>query len=543
MAIPKVLACVLLAVGAPVLDGFAPGGRALGAQAPAAAERPTLVVVLTVDQMRGDYLERFGAHLQGGLGRLVREGAVFTNAHQDHAITETAPGHASILSGRFPRSTGIMANLVGAGDPSVRLLGSTGPGASPARFRGSTLADWMMRHDARTRVLSVAGKDRGAILPVGRARASVFWYADDGIFTTSSWYADTLPGWVRKFNAASPARAYAGRSWSPVLPDSAYPEPDSSMFESWGRSATFPHQLATNETHAAANLRGFPFLDELTLDFALAGARAMQLGRGPATDLLAVSLSATDAIGHRFGPDSREIHDQVVRLDRRIGQFLDSLFAQVDPGRVVVALTGDHGVSPFVETTYTEGAPMATYVDASPALHEARMLLRRSRVDTLAVAFDYGLLLMDAKGLRRLGVSPTSVVERFSEEVMRIPGVMRVDRVASLEKLARGGDAIARRWLHTLPPGISAEAVVTLTPHSVWGDQLMAIHGSPHEYDTNVPLVLWGSGIRAGRSDAFVRVVDLAPTLARLVGVEPAERIDGVPLEGALEDALADHGH
>ena len=507
---------------------------ALGAQERVEPARPALVVVVTVDQMRADYLERFGAQLSGGIGRLLRDGAAFTNAHQDHAITETAPGHASILSGRFPSGTEIMANLVGVGDRSERLIGSAGPGASPARFQGTTLADWMTKHDGRTRVLSVGGKDRGAILPIGRARTSVFWYADDGTFTTSSYYADTLPAWVRSFNAALPMHALAGRSWSPLLPDSAYAEPDSSLFESWGRESTFPHRLPTDEERAAASLRGFPWLDELTLDFALAGARAMELGRGPATDLLAISLSATDAIGHRFGPDSREIHDQVVRVDRRLGLFLDSLFAQVDSSRVVVALTSDHGVSPFPELVFSDSTPMATYVDATPALHAARELLRRGRVDTLAVAFDYGLLLMDSRGLSRVGISPAAVVERFTKEVMRIPGVLRVDRVRTLEKKAREGDTIARRWLHTLPRGIAAEAVVTLTPHSVWGDQTMAIHGSPHDYDTHVPLLIWGCGIRPGRRDEFVRVVDIAPTLARLVGAEPMEKIDGEVLEDAL---------
>lgn len=522
---------------------LATGTPALGAQGGADAERPALVVVVTVDQMRADYLERFRPQLLGGLGRLVRGGAVFTNAHQDHAITETAPGHASILSGRFPSSTRIMANIVGVHDRSEPLIGSSGPGASPARFHGTTLVDWMLEHDERTQVLSVAGKDRGAILPIGRARTNVFWYADDGTFTTSRYYGDSVPSWVSEFNRAAPVRGYAGRSWSPVLPESAYAEPDSSLFESWGSESTFPHRLAADEAVAGARLRGYPWLDELTLDLALAGVHAMALGRGPATDLLAVSLSATDAIGHRFGPDSREIHDQVVRLDRSLALFLDSLFAEVDSSRVVVVLTADHGVSPFPELANGDGGPMATYVDATPALHAARQILRRARVDTLAVAFDYGLLLMDARGLQRVGVSPTAVTERFTREVLRLPGVLRVDRVRALEERARDGDVIARRWLHTLPPDIVAEAVVTLTPHSVWGDQTMAIHGSPHDYDTHVPLVMWGAGIRPGRRDDFVRVVDIAPTLARIVGVEPMERIDGEVLEEALADSTYGAGH
>jgi predicted AlkP superfamily pyrophosphatase or phosphodiesterase len=500
-----------------------------------ASRHPTLVVLVTIDQLRADYLERFAPQLVGGLGRLLRGGAVFTDAHQDHAITETAPGHASLLSGRFPRGTEIVANAVGAGDPSSRLVGSAGDGASPARFRGSTLADWLTASDSRARVLSVSGKDRGAILPVGRAKAQVFWYAPlSGRFVTSVWYADTLPTWVQAFNARDRARSWAGGRWTPLLPDSAYGEDDGSWVEGHGAAATFPHELSSDPDVAAANLGGSPWLDELTLDFALAGARALALGEGERTDLLAVSLSATDAIGHRFGPDSKEIHDQIVRLDRRLGLFLDSLLASVDSSRIVVALTADHGVSRFAGLVDGEAAAKAAWVDLAPALRAAREPLRRSRLDTLAVALAHGMLLMDASGLSRAGVSPNLVVERFTKAALEIPGVLRVDRVRSLEKRAREGDAIARRWLHSIPARAPVEAVVTLTPHSVWGEQMTAIHGSPHDEDTHVALVLWGAGVRPGRRDEFVRTVDLAPTLARLAGLTPTEKLDGVVLEEAV---------
>jgi predicted AlkP superfamily pyrophosphatase or phosphodiesterase len=534
--IPSALAMlvVILSAGASATRLRAQSGA--DPAAPASPARPTLVVLVTIDQLRADYLERFAPQLVGGLGRLARGGAVFTNAHQDHAITETAPGHASLLSGRFPRSTEIVANAVGAGDPSSRLVGSTGAGASPARFRGSTLADWLLERDERSRALSVSGKDRGAILSVGRAKAQVFWYAPaSGRFTTSVWYGDTLPTWVQTFNAADRARAWAGARWTPLLPDSAYGESDSSWVEGHGSAATFPHALSPNPDAAAANLGGSPWLDELTLDFALAGARALTLGEGAQTDLLAISLSATDAIGHRFGPDSKEIHDQVVRLDRRLGVFLDSLFARVDSTRVVVALTADHGVSRFAGLVEGEAASKAAWVDLSAALRAARDPVRRAGIDTLAVALDHGMLLMDASGLARAGVSPTFIVERFTKEALKIPGVLRVDRVRALPKLAREGDAIARRWLHSIPPRVPAEAVVTLTPYSVWGEQMTAIHGSPHDEDTHVALVLWGAGVRPGRVDDFVRTVDIAPTLARLAGVEPAEKVDGVVLERALK--------
>src|SRR5690348_17368318 len=167
----------------------------LHAAAQARPERPTLVVLFTIDQMRPDYLVRFDRQLTGGLARLYHGGAVFENAYQDHAITETAPGHSVTLSGRFPRSTGITTNSAGVQDDHAPLLGGGGPGASPFRFRGTTLIDWLRVADERSRALSISRKDRGAILPLGRAHEQVFWYAPDH-FTTSSYYHDTMPSWI-----------------------------------------------------------------------------------------------------------------------------------------------------------------------------------------------------------------------------------------------------------------------------------------------------------------------------------------------------------
>ena len=193
------------------------GAGRMAAQLPPSAPpsaTPTLIVFITVDQMRADYFERFSSQLTRGLGRLYRGGAVFTNGFQDHAITETAPGHSVTMSGRFPGHTGIVTNLTGVGDANAPLVGGGGVGASPYRFRGTTLIDWLVAKDPRSRALSVSRKDRGAILPMGRAKQSVFWYASDGRFTTSTYYADTLPTWLQKFNDRKIPASYAGKLWT-----------------------------------------------------------------------------------------------------------------------------------------------------------------------------------------------------------------------------------------------------------------------------------------------------------------------------------------
>jgi predicted AlkP superfamily pyrophosphatase or phosphodiesterase len=494
-------------------------------------------VAITVDQLRADYLERFRGQLTGGLARLLREGAHFTNAVHDHAITETAPGHATVLSGRFPRSTGITANLFGVDDEGMPLVLGDGPGASPRRFRGTTLADWMAARDRRTRVLSVSMKDRGAILPVARAPGwQVLWYSPDGQFTTSRFYGDTVPAWVTARNAQPAAWRYAGRAWTLLLPPEAYAEPDSVPEESGGADFVFPHAIPADSFMAAGYVRTTPFVDSLTLAMAWAGVRANDLGGrgGDRADLLAVSLSATDYIGHRFGPDSREIHDQVLRLDRELGWFLDSLVALRGPDRVLVALTADHGVQRI--------AALAATGWSGPGLPPARVTLReewdalmqwfaRQKGDTNAVFFDNGLLLANRERLAKGKVTAEVLADTFVARMRAAPRVWRAETYAAMARADTVSDDIARRWLHMFDPGGAALAAVTLHPGNVWGERPVATHGSPHHDDAHVPLLFWGARVAPGRHDQRVRVVDLAPTLAALLGVTPTEKVDGVVLE------------
>ena len=256
-----------------------------------------------------------------------------------------------------------MGNAYGVADEQTRLVGSRGYGASPFRFRGSTLIDWMRTADANSRALAVSRKDRGAILPLGRAHQAAFWYDNwRGIFTTSTYYADTLPDWVKAFNARRIPQSMAGQAWTLLLDPRNYREPDTVLVESavpyagGPHEPAFPHPVPAHPDSAAKYFTEFPFMDQLTADAAIAGLRAMELGRGPSVDLLAVSFSTTDAVGHRYGPDSRELHDQVLRADRIIGAFMDSVYAQVDSSRVVFALTADHGVASFPEVAYGDSA-------------------------------------------------------------------------------------------------------------------------------------------------------------------------------------------
>jgi arylsulfatase A-like enzyme len=495
---------------------------------------PTLIVLITVDQFRGDYIDRFASQLNGGLARLAR-GAWFTNAHHDHALTETAPGHATLLSGRFPRSTGIMANRVGVVDPASPLLGGAiGTGASPLRFQGTTLVDWLRARDPASRALSVSMKDRGAILPVGRSRSEVYWYSTDGRFSTSRYYREALPAWVNEFNARRLPQALAGKSWTLLLPESEYKEPDSVPIERGGIDFTFPHRLPADTLAATDALRVTPWMDEITLDLALAGLNSLSLGKSQHTDVLAISLSGTDLVGHSYGPDSREMHDNILRLDRNLGVFLDSLFKLRDSSRVAIALTGDHGIGPIPELAPQSATPKPVRVDALTLAAGLRGIATSFGLDTTLVDLDQQIVLADRSIAKSRRAALDSALTVFATQVRTLPGIARVDRFADLLRGDTINDPITRRWVHQLPTTSNVEMVITLTRFSIFRG-LVDTHGSPYDYDSNVPIIFWGSWFAPGRYPEFVRTVDLAPTLAAVAGVRAGERIDGVALRRALK--------
>ncbi|HEU6451036.1 MAG TPA: alkaline phosphatase family protein [Gemmatimonadaceae bacterium] len=536
-----VVAPLFLACAAP--SGGVPAEiAATEAEQPARAERarppadsvPTLVVFITIDQMRGDYFDRFASQLTGGLARLGRGGALFTNAFQDHAITETAPGHATTLSGRFPRHTGIVVNSAGVQDPQSPVIGAPSLNASPFRFRGGTLIDWIRAKDPRSRALSVSRKDRAAILPLGRAHQSVYWYdPTSGRFSTSTYYADTLPRWVRDFNARRLPQSYAGKRWTTLLA-SGYPERDVEPAENNGRDFTFPHVLSSDTAEAVRSLPDFPWMDDVTLQMALSGLRALDLGRGPQTDLLAVSLSTTDAVGHRYGSDSRELHDQILRLDRTLGAFLDTLFAIRDSSKIVIALTGDHGVAPTPEVYAARTGTTTRRVRTSNVIAPFTKALSARGLDPSAFRYSEGMLMVDRPVLERAGLDPDSLVDAFAAEVKKIPGVRRADRYPDIvaDSLA---DPIARRWYHQIPPDFPVALVVTLDKYSVGSGNATGIHGSPYDYDANVPVLFYGPPFIPGRYTRFARVADLAPTLAWVTATKPTERLDGEVLWEAVK--------
>lgn len=543
--LPKLMKRIVWSVGASVAALAVLGCmRAATASSPqtspqqSAAQPPKLLVFITVDQLRGDMLDRYGKDMRHGYRRLMNGSAWFVNGAQDHAITETAPGHASVLSGRFPRSTGIMENAAGVNDPDFPLIDAlpSDPGASPERFTGTALYDWIAAKTPASRALSVSRKDRGAILPIGRSKQEIYWYANNGTFTTSRYYRDTLPSWVKAFNARMIPQSYAGTQWRLTRDSSVYTEPDSVPEENGGRSV-FPYQLSTDTARAVRAFAGIPAMDSATALIALAGLRALNLGRGPHTDILAVSFSTTDGIGHAYGPDSREAHENQMRLDETIGWFLDSLYSQRDSSSIIIALTSDHGVQPIPALARRRGEAKGNEglvaVSLGPVVAATRARLAAAGADSMALLYDGQLVGLARGEISRAKLNADSILRVFRTEALAVPGVSRVDWIRDLRRANHQRDPVARRWSHQIAENSDVDLVVTLTRYSYWY-RSVATHGSPYDLDAHVPIMFYGAPFKPGRYTQVARTVDIGPTLARVLGVTPTETLDGVVLTPAL---------
>lgn len=489
-------------------------------------EPPRLVVLVTIDQLRGDYLDKFGVNLEGGLLRFRDAGAFYPGARQDHAITATAPGHSTILSGRVPARTNILSNDYGVPDPARPLIaGGTGAGASPWRFRGTTLYDWLLAADAGTRMLSVSRKDRGAILPAGAARTNVFWWGEDR-FTTSTYYRDTLPTWVTDWNAGLDPAEWQGREWRPLLEERAYAEPDEQSWEGVAsrRGSVFPHVM-----RSIMGMKDFPWMDSLTLDLALQGARELELGRRGSPDLLAIGLSTLDAVGHHFGPDSREVHDLLVRIDRWLAVFMEELEREVPRERIVYVLTSDHGVGTMPELLQAHGREDAGRVSVGAAMRRIVTPLQQRFEHRFGLEVQYGVVLADTAALSARGVDVRALGDELAAALAQVPGIRRTWTPHELSA-APPDDESARRWRRSVPPGYGWLALAEADESWALSTALEAYHGTPSDENMSVPIAFLGEGIAAARLPRVARTVDIAPTLAALLGVRPTEELDGQPL-------------
>jgi predicted AlkP superfamily pyrophosphatase or phosphodiesterase len=495
-----------------------------------------LVVLLVIDQLPQFLLDRYDTLFVGGLRRLLDEGRAYSRTYHGHAKTSTAPGHATIATGVYPHRHGIVGNswrepegedwvlVDNFLDDTEDVVGSSkGRGFSPRALETTALADWLLESDPDARVLAVSGKVRGAVPMAGHGKHHVYVLYDEygPAFVTSTYYRDAAPEWVRRFNEGPLAEMLADSVWESTVPAAAagVSRPDTAEYERRGRHMTFPHGFAVEEEVWAQRTQGFtgwfwrtPMLDEASIAFAIAGVEALGLGRREGVDLLTVGLSAADPIGHTYGPYSREQLDNLLRLDRALGElfgFLDGAFGR---DRYIVALSADHGVLAAPEYLRQLGT-VAARVPPS----EMREALRV--VDEVAAA-----------SVEELHARRAAILEEFDfvADAMTREELLAVDPSTPLAASADSFVVLYRRSFRpdrVISPGERGVLVRISEGHMV--DEAIAAHGSPYTYDRHVPLLLMGPGIDPGRLDEVAETVDLAPTLARLAGIPHPLDLDG----------------
>ncbi|MCY3970595.1 MAG: alkaline phosphatase family protein [Acidobacteria bacterium] len=522
-ALPLALSC-----GAPAdaPEAEATGGEATGSAVPEGT--PRLVLLIVVDQMRGDYLERFRPLLNHGLARLLQEGIVFTDAHHFHAATETAPGHATLATGVFPKRHGIIANswFDRERGEDVYCCGDPDHGVSPRNMLVPTLGDLLKAAYPETRVYAASAKDRAAILMGGHHADGAWWYGRSrGTWVTSTYYGDqeNQPAWVEAFNDEDRLAAHFANAWTPLVPlahTSAY---DIEPLDRGPVIDTFPHAVGGFTVERGAfygDVYRSPFVDGYLEDFAEALIEAENLGADEIPDLLAISFSALDTVGHGYGPNAPETLDVILRLDRTIGELLDFVDERIGMENVVVALSSDHGVGEVPELVVRDGG------DGGRFGTEQTLCLQRLQ-SRLKGRFGGGEFLLDTFYLDGETITAEeanrgAIEDEIIEAMSGCPLIAEVIRPAELDP----ANPLHELYLNGYYPERSGDLILVPKPNvlPVPASVVVASHGSPYTYDTHVPLII-------RRQDGAGRVVperantiDLAPTLAGILGL----RVDGV---------------
>ncbi len=503
-------------------------GAACAGQVPQQQQGPRLLVMISVDQLRADLVDRYAPAFTGGFKRLMDQGYHFTQASHAHATTETAVGHATLSTGVFPSRSGIVANnwsvkdgdtwkdMYAVEDPDSPIVGvPDAPGRSPKNLLRPGLADWVLAADPEARVASVSGKDRAAITLAGKTRSQVYWLAPSvGRFVTSTYYRDAYPDWVERFNTEVMPGLLADTVWNDEVPPSLrrLARSDSAFYEGDGFHTTFPH-VASQETTPegrVAWLLAKPFSDRAVSTFAREAIDALQLGQRGHVDMLALSFSSTDYVGHAFGPFSQEQLDNLVRLDHELGSLFDYLDAHVGRGRWVAGLSADHGVLTMPEYLVESGEG-AERIDA------------RTRLGAL------GKAVRDAASEGGTDEEITARIARLVEE----RGLAAKAYTAEDLTVSPAPDSFAALFRNSYYPGraggyLSAYDIeIRFGYHDLVSGATGTSHGTPYWNDRHVPFMLLGAGVGPGVSETAVYTVDLAPTLAGLVGVPVPDDLDG----------------
>lgn len=510
---------------------------------------PKLLVLIVFDQLRGDYLSRWrGLFGPGGFDRLMTEGAWFTACHYPYALTATGPGHASLATGCPPRVHGIIGNgwfdrtaggnvyCATFGDryqrvpPRVGNGRSAERGGSPERLLVPTIGDLVKQRGGKVVALSL--KDRGAVLLAGRQPDAVYWFDDDdGQFVTSTFYRDVPHGWVKEFHQSRPAERWFGHAWHRLREDLNYDDfagPDQAPGEGTGvgQGTTFPHPLPGGHSQPGSKyfqaLYNSPFANDLLWEFAQAALAGEKLGQRDACDLLCLSFSANDPIGHCWGPDSHEVLDATLRSDRLMKQVLDTLDRLIGRGQYLLVLSSDHGVVPLPEVSQKQGRDAGRVSLPSLVLGLEKHLqsaLGQGQERGRWLTISDGEVYFQERTLAAHQVPRRAAELAAREFLQQQPGVLRVYTRTELADSTARLDDFGQRFRESFHPERSGDIFVLFKPYWLPATRLTGTnHGTPHPYDTHVPLLVFGRGVRAGHYPEPISPLAAGVILAEALG-------------------------
>ena len=559
--------------------------------------RPRLVLVIVADQFRYDYLNRLGPLFgKGGFRRLLSQGASWTNANFDYVPTKTSPGHTAIVTGAPPSVTGIIANewierstatkVTSVGDRTASVVGAENETPnSPRRLLASTVGDELrVALGDQVKVIGVSDKPRAAILPAGKRANAAYWLGSrSGNIISSDYYFKQLPEWMEAFNRTRPLDKYFGARWERILPEREYLKragPDSPPWEvidhAPGFTNAFPHIITGAESRPGRAfydaLDHSPFVNDVIVSIAEQVIIHEKLGEDEFTDLLSVSLSGTDHVGHRFGPTSQELMDTVLRLDRQLAKLLDFVDARVGLKNTLVAFSSDHGVAPLWKYSETKGGLGRTRITNAEVMQAVRGAIKARFGDKQDYIFQYkesgqfkdalinGNLYFNLDALARDRISLDEITKAAGDAVAKLPGIAGYytrsqlescrtqikagltggSRRIALNRYARPAapclaDSIGSRVLRGFDPERNGDLIIVQKQYYYIGDSSdPTSHATPYPYDTHVPVILMGRGVKPGLYQRAATPADIAPTLSLLLGIKAPDRSQARVLREAL---------
>ena len=517
---------------------------------------PKLVVGIVVDQMRYDYLTRFyNRYGEGGFKRMMNDGFNCKNNHFNYTPTYTAPGHASIYTGTTPKYHGIIGNtwydkeikkvVYCAGDSLVISVGTKSDAGkmSPHRMTTTTFSDEnRLFTQMKGKTIGISIKDRGAILPAGHTANAAYWFhgQKEGHWISSSYYMNELPKWVQDFNASKKTESYL-KIWDTFYDIESYVESgsDQNTFEKGFKgkaTATFPYDLAKlqSENGNMDIIKTTPFGNSLTADFAIAAIEGEQLGTDAITDVLAISFSSTDYVGHNFGVDSKEVEDTYIRLDKDLERLFNTLDEKVGKDAYTVFLTADHGAIAVPAYLKSVKIPSGYIDDAENSKNLNEFLTKTFNASDLIENISNDQIFLNKDKIKALNLELDDVREAIVNEIISYKNVYKVYTATSMASTAFTS-GIEKLLQNGFNQKRSGDVLIVDDPSFVSYPKTGSTHGSGLNYDTHVPLLFFGKGIKHGQTFQRTEITDIAPTVSALLGISFPNGAIGKPLEFVLE--------